>query len=36
LLAGVNTLIDLLYIVLAATSGLSAFLLLAELRDSAR
>ena len=36
LLAGVNTLIDLLFILLAATSGLSALLLLAELWDSAR
>jgi hypothetical protein len=36
LLKGVNTLIDLLFILLAATSGLSALLLLAELWDSAR
>jgi len=36
LLTGVNTLIDLLFILLAATSGLSALLLLAELWDSAR
>jgi hypothetical protein len=32
----VNTLIDFLFILLAATSGLSALLLLAELWDSAR
>jgi hypothetical protein len=32
----VNTLIDLLFILLAATSGLSALLLLTELWESAR
>jgi hypothetical protein len=32
----VNTFIDFLFVTLTATSGLSALLLLAELRDSAR
>jgi hypothetical protein len=32
----VNTLIDLLFIILAAISALSALLLLAELRNSVR
>jgi hypothetical protein len=32
----VNTLIDLLFILLAATSGLSALLLVVELWESAR
>jgi hypothetical protein len=32
----VNTFIDILFVTLTATSGLSVLLLLAELRDSAR
>ena len=36
LLTGVNTLIDLLFIVLATTSAISALLLLVELWESAR